>query len=237
MDFRIKLENFEGPLDLLLFFIRRDQINIYDIPIARITDEFINYIDFMKEIKVEVAGEFILMAALLLRIKAKMLLPQSIIENSPNAEDPRTDLVQQILEYKKFKEAAESMDNLYVNHSYSYNKGQVMQYENSTNEITDYCSNLSVYDLISAFYEVVKNLPESNPYELDHEEILLADQMDFIRYLLQESSRIEFTEITARLNTKIKIIVTFLALLELLKNHEILVKQPKPFSKLIIIKR
>ena len=100
MDYRIKLQNFEGPLDLLLFFISRDKLNIYDIPIHKITKEFLNYIDMMKLLKIEIAGEFILMASILMRIKSKMLLPKLKSEDGEEIDDPRIDLVQQLLEFK-----------------------------------------------------------------------------------------------------------------------------------------
>ena len=122
--FNIKLENFEGPLDLLLYFIKRDKIDIYDIPITKITNEYISVIDEAKTLDVSIAGEFLFMASMLLRIKTQMLLPRQVDEESLDIDDPRIDLVAQLLEYKKYKNIANKLKNLHLHQQ----KNNLFQY-------------------------------------------------------------------------------------------------------------
>src|SRR5437762_11313665 len=163
--FEIKLPQFEGPFDLLLFFIERDEIEVHDIPIAKITNDFIEYIHQMSEMNIEVATEFILVAATLIRIKARLLLPRPELDNQGHEVDPRQDLIQRLLLYKQYKEACEDFRNLEDDRSRKAERGNVQRelaqiaLENSQ---TEELMNLSLYHLVNAFQKVVKRFEEEN---------------------------------------------------------------------------
>ena len=125
MDYQVKVENFEGPMDLLLFFIQRDKLNIYDIPIAHITREFLDYMKLMDMMNIDLGGEFVYMASLLMKIKAKMLLPVSD-EDVEQIEDPRTPLIQRLLEYQQYKKVGEQLQEIYTDHAVHFPLGQDM---------------------------------------------------------------------------------------------------------------
>ena len=128
MDYQVKTENYAGPMDLLLFFIQRDKLNIYDIPIAQITRDFLEYMKMMDMMNIDLGGEFVYMASLLMRIKAKMLLPVSDTDDDL-VEDPRTPLVQRLLEYQQYREMGEQLQGRYSEHAVHYPRGQEMEYK------------------------------------------------------------------------------------------------------------
>lgn len=237
MSYQIKLEQFEGPLDLLLFFIHRDKINIYDIPISNITREFLEYTKMMGLLRIDMGGEFILMASMLMQIKAKMLLPQSgNIEDEGDILDPRTDLVQKLIEYKQFKESAESFQYIHEMHALKYVRGQKISFTEQQEDMTVYVQDVSLFNLISMFRELIENQPEVNPYELQQEEVNVNEQLELIRLFFSAKKKFYFSELGKLLTSKLKIVVTFMALLEMLKNGEIDILQKTPFSKMQILK-
>ena len=178
--FNIKIENFEGPLDLLLYFIKRDKIDIYDIPITQITNEYISVIDEAKKLDVSIAGEFLFMASMLLRIKTQMLLPRQINDESLDIEDPRIDLVAQLLEYKKYKSIANKLKNLHFENKDSFfrNSSKVV-YDQSPNA-SDFLNEVTLYDISKIFKDAVNNAPTQDSFEIYRETISLKDQQDFI---------------------------------------------------------
>lgn len=233
--YNIKLPNFEGPFDLLLFFIKRDELNIYDIPISYITEEFLSYIRLMQYFDLELAGEFILMAANLMYIKAQMLLPISKEDNEEEIEDPRTNLVQKLLEYTKYKEAALSLKQMQEEQKYfSYRKlfdADIALIEQNTNY-----KNATLFDLISALR---KSIERSKTKEIIHEveirNVSLEDRVNLILKVLSKKKRISFYDVIEG-DSKIYIVVTFLAVLDLLKNNLISVFQDD-FEDFIIIEQ
>ena len=182
----IKIENFEGPLDLLLYFIKRDKIDIYDIPITQITNEYISVIDEAKKLDVSIAGEFLFMASMLLRIKTQMLLPRQINDESFDIEDPRIDLVAQLLEYKKYKSIANKLKNLHFENKDSFfrNSSKVV-YDQSPNA-SDFLNEVTLYDISKIFKDAVNNAPTQDSFEIYRETVSLKDQQDFI---LQQGKR------------------------------------------------
>lgn len=179
MDYQVKVENFEGPIDLLLFFIQRDKLNIYDIPIAHITKEFLDYMELMDIMNIDLGGEFVYMASLLMKIKAKMLLPVSG-KDIEEIEDPRTPLVHRLLEYQQYKKAGEQLREIYTDHAYHYPRGQEMFYSKSTETNINAVQNISLFNLSSIFQELINRLPDVNPYELSEETIHLDEQIAFL---------------------------------------------------------
>jgi segregation and condensation protein A len=232
--FNIKIENFEGPLDLLLYFIKRDKIDIYDIPITQITNEYISVIDEAKKLDVSIAGEFLFMASMLLRIKTQMLLPRQINDESLDIEDPRIDLVAQLLEYKKYKSIANKLKNLHFENKYSFfrNSSKVV-YDQSPNA-SDFLNEVTLYDISKIFKDAVNNAPTQDSFEIYRETVSLKDQQDFILQQFNNDKILSLKNLVKKLETKLKIIVTFLALLEMIKRSEIICSQKENFEDIEI---
>ena len=232
--FNIKIENFEGPLDLLLYFIKRDKIDIYDIPITQITNEYISVIDEAKKLDVSIAGEFLFMASMLLRIKTQMLLPRQINDESLDIEDPRIDLVVQLLEYKKYKSIANKLKNLHFENKDSFfrNSSKVV-YDQSPN-VSDFLNEVTLYDISKIFKDAVNNAPTQDSYEINRETVSLKDQQDFILQQFNNDKILSLKNLVKKLETKLKIIVTFLALLEMIKRSEIICSQKENFEDIEI---
>ena len=232
--FNIKIENFEGPLDLLLYFIKRDKIDIYDIPITQITNEYISVIDEAKKLDVSIAGEFLFMASMLLRIKTQMLLPRQINDESLDIEDPRIDLVAQLLEYKKYKSIANKLKNLHFENKDSFfrNSSKVV-YDQSPNA-SDFLNEVTLYDISKIFKDAVNNAPTQDSFEINRETVSLKDQQDFILQQFNNDKILSLKNLVKKLETKLEIIVTFLALLEMIKRSEIICSQKENFEDIEI---
>jgi len=233
MSYNIKLDIFEGPLDLLLFFIQRDEINIYDIPISDITKEYLEYVEIMHQMKLSIAGEFLEMAAMLMRIKVKMLLPNSINDND-EIEDPRTELVDMLMEYKKYKLAADQLKNK-ESAQIGYQKPQVVKQEFEITHEPD-LSELSIYDIGLVFKKVLNNMPEKNKYEIKQLKITITEQIEFVRNYLETHTKFNFNKLTEKISDRIEVIATFLAVLEMIKNGFIRVMQDNENQELWIQK-
>ncbi len=232
--FNIKIENFEGPLDLLLYFIKRDKIDIYDIPITQITNEYISVIDEAKKLDVSIAGEFLFMASMLLRIKTQMLLPRKINDESFDIEDPRIDLVAQLLEYKKYKLIANKLKNLHFENKDSFfrNSSKVV-YDQSPNA-SDFLNEVTLYDISKIFKDAVNNAPTQDSFEIYRETVSLKNQQDFILQQFNNGKILSLKNLVKKLETKLEIIVTFLALLEMIKRSEIICSQKENFEDIEI---
>ena len=232
--FNIKIENFEGPLDLLLYFIKRDKIDIYDIPITQITNEYISVIDEAKKLDVSIAGEFLFMASMLLRIKTQMLLPRQINDESLDIEDPRIYLVAQLLEYKKYKSIANKLKNLHFENKDSFfrNSSKVV-YDQSPNA-SDFLNEVTLYDISKIFKDAVNNAPTQDSFEIYRETVSLKDQQDFILRQFNNDKILSLKNLVKKLETKLKIIVTFLALLEMIKRSKIICSQKENFEDIEI---
>ena len=232
--FNIKIDNFEGPLDLLLYFIKRDKIDIYDIPITEITNEYISVIDEAKKLDVSIAGEFLFMASMLLRIKTQMLLPRQINDESLDIEDPRIDLVAQLLEYKKYKSIANKLKNLHFENKDSFfrNSSKVV-YDQSPNA-SDFLNEVTLYDISKIFKDAVNNAPTQDSFEIYRETVSLKDQQDFILQQFNNDKILSLKNLVKKLETKLEIIVTFLALLEMIKRSEIICSQKENFEDIEI---
>lgn len=238
--YNIKLENFEGPLDLLLFFIKRDELDIYDIPIASITQEFLEYVRLMELLDLELAGEFVVMAATLLGIKAQMLLPRETAVGPDGVEveidDPRSELVQKLLEYKRYKEAAESLSTQADEQRYVLYRQVFEAEEIHAAEHANY-RNATLFDLLKALKRAIERAPEApDPHVVTRFPITVEEKADEIVHMLRQRPAVRFFELVGGL-TKMHIVVTFLALLELAKNHRIRVQQDESFDDIVIVGR
>jgi segregation and condensation protein A len=234
--YKIKLEQFEGPLDLLLFFIKRDELNIYDIPISKITKEFLEYVNLIQMLDLEVAGDFILMASTLMHIKVRMLLPREVDEKGEQI-DPRAELVQALLEYKRYKEMSDELAFFESNQRKISFRGN---FNADAKEVPpDYeaiLKNVSLYDLAKAFRTAIENIREEPVHEIRKINVTISEQVDFITQKLDELYEIHFLELIKSMNEKIRIIITFIALLELVKSGKIGIKETENFNDFIIKK-
>ncbi len=219
--YRIKLNQFEGPLDLLLFFIRRDELDIYDIPISSIANEFLEYVRLLQDIDLDVAGDFVYFASLLINIKARMLLPTPQLDEDGEPIDPRRELVERLLEYVRFKEASTELNILAGERADQYTRGLdsapgSLQSVDPGDELVD----ATVFDLISALRRVLSEEQIEVVHEIQAEVYTLEEQIDFLRAVLTIKSQSSFVGLVSG-KSKSFIIVTFLAILELAKMQEI----------------
>ena len=235
--YNIKLPNFEGPFDLLLYFIKRDEINIYDIPIARITEEFLSYIRLMQTFDLELAGEFLVMAATLMFIKAQMLIPK-IDDGDETAmvEDPRREVVERLLEYKQFKTASWDLAEAFESQRYIYYR-KMFDADKLIAENGNFYKNATLFDLMKAFKKALDRASYVEPTH--HVEIIsvsVEEKSALIITYLKKSIRTSFFNLIQG-NTKPHIIATFLAILELMKQQKIFIKQEQDFDDIEIALR
>ena len=218
MSYRVQLENFEGPLDLLLYFIRRDELDIYDIPIARITKDFIDAIEEWKRLNLLVAGDFIVMASTLMRVKAKMLIPRPELDDDGEIIDPRTELMQQLIDYKRFRNAAEMLDGLAFDRSHVVSRQFEQEIQTiEGNEIGSILRDVTLYDLARVFKQAMENRPVMSQFELTREPVRLEEQKKFLFKFFDGDGRLKFSTLLKELETRMEIIVTFLAILDLIR--------------------
>lgn len=232
--YKVKLEYFEGPLDLLLFFIKRDELDIYDIPIAKITRDFLDYIQYLQMLDLEVAGDFIVVAATLMQIKVRMLLPRE--EGEEEEEDPRAELVRRLLEYRRYKELAgelsdfeaESRKLYYRQNFHADPKLQLVEDEDS--DLKD----ITLFHLISAFKHAMERVPKKLYHDVERLAVSIDDQMGYLMDFFRFRSEVPFSELIASMDEKIRIIVTFLAILELVKEKTLGIRLHEKIGEFVI---
>ncbi len=223
--FRINLDEFEGPLDLLLFFIKRDELDIYNIPISKITKDFIDYLEAMQSLNLEVAAEFIYMASLLMSIKARMLLPNETSDEGDASEfDPRTELVERLLEYKRIKEGAEKMRPLEEARSSMFSRGYYESFEPEViDELDEPVNRPTLYHLIMTYKSVLDKMPRVRVQNVDEAPVSVDQQSELILSKLRETIQISFRKILEDVREPLVLVVTFLAVLELCRAQKIVV--------------
>ena len=229
----VELDQFQGPLDLLLYFIRRDEIDINDIPIAKITAEYLQIVEDMKSMNLSIAGEFILMAATLMRIKSKMLLPRPDLDDLGEPIDPRTELVQQLIEYKKYKDIADNLSEKWEALSYQHERSVTQSIDDIEEEI-NYLKEISVFELAKHFKEVMDRAPEINPYEVDLNTLDLSDKKQFILSSFDGRGILSFEHLLKSCKSKLEVVITFIALLDLVQQFKIAVFQSSLFEDIEI---
>lgn len=217
--YRIKLNEFEGPLDLLLFFIQRDELDIHNIPISKITSEFCEYVNYMQVLDLEVASDFILMAATLVQIKAKMMLMRDVDELEEE-EDPRYELVKRLLEYKRFKDAAADIAELEdgQRHMFYRHDFEADEKHDSTLDDDPGLQNLTLYNLIKAFKYAMEHRPKEVVHNIIRFNVTLEEQVDRINRACSDKEYVSFLELIQDMREKLRVVVTFIAILEMVKN-------------------
>jgi segregation and condensation protein A len=234
--YTVKLSDFEGPLDLLLFFIKRDELDIYDIPISKITEEFLECLHFMQQTDLEIAGEFLVMASELMQIKVKMLLPPE-----PGGEeeiDPRANLVQRLVEYKRFKEMSQKMQGLEDERMNIFDRGYRSADEHVAEEETseDLIRDVTFFDLIASFKFAMDRMPRKFIHEIQKLNVTVEEQIAYIEDFFSRRSEATFFEMVKDFREKIRIVVTFLALLEVIRSKKLIIRQLEPYGELSIMR-
>ena len=235
MSYKIKLEIFEGPLDLLLYLVKKDHLNIYDIPIAKVTEQYLQYINLMQLLDLNVAGEFLVIAADLMRIKSKMLLPVDETAAEEEQEDPRAELIKRLLEYERFKQIAETLREKETSQKEVFKRPKVeIEMEKGSTEPREAYFEASIFDLINAFSRALKDVPKEVFYEVIKDEFTIEEKIHDLLHLLLVKQSMKLSEMFAKAKNKLEIIVTFLAILELIRMKEIVACQTSLFDDIEI---
>lgn len=232
-EYKVQLDVFEGPLDLLLYLIRKEEVDIYDIPIERITNQYMQYIELMRMLDLNIAGEFLVMAATLMMIKSRMLLPpEDRPELEEEEEDPRWDLVRQLVEYKKFKDAALHLESLEALQQDIFLRGGEAAHLGPQSDVA--LRDVSIFDLISAFGEVLKRVKTEELREIFAERVTVAEKIESVMRRLKEEGRIAFSNLFSGMVSRAEIVCTFLAILELMRLNQIIARQERAFGEIMI---
>ncbi len=239
-DYKVDLEVFEGPLDLLLYLIRREEVDIYDIPIEKITAQYLDYLDVMRMLDLSIAGEFLVMAATLMMIKSRMLLPVESRAAEEESEDewidPRLDLVRQLIEYKKFKDAAGQLLELEALQSEAFAfGGEEPVFQKEPEDAGQALGDIGLFDLLTAFQEVLTRAPVEPLGLLEPIRFSVPDKMELIISLTKEGRHVAFSSLFNPESHRGEVIVTFLALLELLRLRQISLQQNDAFHEILIL--
>ena len=230
-DIKLTLGEFSGPLDLLLFLIRQEQANIFDIPIAKIADEYLKYIRLMKSLDISLAADFIVMAATLIEIKSKMLLPKEISENADKEiEDPRQELIDRLLEHQKYKNAAEMLYERVTVEQAVFGRGRVETDGNNTE------ANATVFDLLNVFQRIVSRHVEEVKLEIHREEISLAEMLKNLRRRINETEELNLSTFFAEMHTRRELVTAFIAVLEIVRTEGVKLTQSATFGEIILRK-
>jgi segregation and condensation protein A len=233
-DYKVKLEVFEGPLDLLLYLIKQDEIDIYDISIERITRQYLEYLQAFKELNIELAGEFIVMAANLIYLKSRSLLPVDQQPPDENAEedDPRWDLIRQLIEYKKFKEAATQL------HLREVEQERIFAREGGSSRLIEEplrLGEVGIFQLINAFQTVIQRVEaRQDVQEVFGERFSVSEKIDTILQRVAAGSPIRFSDLFGAVVSRLEVVVTFLALLELIRLKQVRAVQKNIFEEIEI---
>ena len=236
MSYNIQLEKFEGPLDLLLYFIRRDELDIYDIPISKITEDFIATINEWERLNMMIAGEFIVMASTLMRIKSRMMIPRIELDEDGDIIDPRTELMQQLIDYKRFRNAADILNNMANERSqYFVRKLDLQMKDDGDDNLEEFFKDVSLFDLAKFFKKVIDSKPLLSPFELNKEPIKLEHQKELILGYFDGDGKLSFNNLLSILKNRMEIIVTFLAILDLVKEGSCTIYQADAFSDIQLV--
>jgi len=239
MAYKIKLDIFEGPLDLLLYLVKKDHLNIYDIPIARVAEQYLAYLELMRLLDLNIAGEFLIMAATLMQIKSRMLLPQdeAIKQANEDQTDPQQELIQRLLEYRRFKEIASELRQREKNKQEQFQRHLSDISWNDIEQKRETYFEANIFDLINAFTQALKEeVSRELFYEVIKDEFTVEQKIHDILHLLLKQEVIILRRLFESSKNKLEIIATFLAILELIRLKEILVRQKGLFGEIEIIR-
>ncbi len=228
-ELKLTLGSFAGPLDLLLYLIKQEQANIFEIPIAKITDEYVKYIRLMEKLDISVAGDFLVMAATLIEIKSKMLLPKEIIEeNDEDGDDPLKELVNRLVEYERFKNAAQMLWEKSTVENSIFPRGKIETDENNS-EI-----NVGVFDLLNVFQKILARHKEEITMEIEREEMSLSEMLSKLKQSLKMNKTFNVTEFFEQTHSKRELVLAFMAILEIVRTEAVKLLQESIFGEIIL---
>ena len=229
MDYRVELDVFNGPMDLLLYLLKRDELDIYDIPIARITDEYLRYLRLMQDMDIAVASEFLVMAAQLIEIKSKMLLPPDPVADGAEAEgeDPRNELIKQLLEHQKFKAAAQMLWSRSTVEQAVYVRAPI-ETDKANPEVS-----AGVFDLLKVFQEILARKKQEVMMEIERDEISMTEMLERLRNMILSAGELNLRLFFERAETRRELVLAFLSVLEIVRTSEIVLVQEKTFGDII----
>jgi segregation and condensation protein A len=240
--YRVRLEVFEGPLDLLLYLIRKNEVDVYDIPIALIVEQYLGYLDLMRTLNLDVAGDFLVMAASLSHIKSQLLLPQEAVEAAEDeaGADPRAELVRKLLDYQRFKEAAEDLVGRPMLGRDVFTReeatGQIESAAQAAGISSVAFAEVGIFELLTALQEVLERGEGRGFHEVTLERISIMDRINQLLGLLRERESITFEQLFTEVSERSVIITTFLAMLELIRLKVIKVYQTEPFGAITLLR-
>ena len=226
-DLKIVMGEFEGPLDLLLHLIRQEQVSIYDIPVARIADEYLRYLKTMQDMDIAVAGDFLVMAATLIELKTKMLLPRDPFATPEEEEDPRRDLVDQLLEYQKYKAAAQMLWSRATVERAVFKRAEIETDKNNP-EVA-----VGLFDLLKVFQDILARHKEEVQLEIEREEITMAEMLERLRNMVLSAGELNLRVFFERARSRRELVVAFLSVLELVRTTEVRLIQRETFGDII----
>ena len=231
-DIKLTLGEFSGPLDLLLFLIKQEKANIFDIPMAKITDEYLKYIRLMRNFDIALAADFIVMAATLIEIKSKMLLPKEIFADGADEEieDPRQELIERLLEHQKFKNAAEMLYEKSTIEQAVFGRGVIESDENNAE------TNATVFDLLGVFQKIMARRVAEVQMEIKREEVSLAEMMRDLKRRIFAAGELNLLEFFARIQTHRELVTAFIAVLEIVRTESVKLTQSTTFGEIILKK-
>ncbi|MBI4431792.1 MAG: segregation/condensation protein A [Candidatus Omnitrophica bacterium] len=235
----VRLEVYEGPLDLLLDIIRKNEIDIFNIPMAKVTEQYMEYLNTMKMLNLDIAGEFLVLAATLVYIKSRMILPQEAEKAEDEGQDPREELVRKLLEYQAFKEAAKELGTLEAERSLEFTRKIADHYfkDLSPEDVQIDSLSANLYDLVLAFHKVLKSAGHETFHEVLQEVITIEEKIEEIKQILAARAEVNFLELFPPESSRNELIVTFLAILELAKSKFIRIVQKVRFGDIMIAAR
>jgi len=231
MPMNVQLEAYEGPLDLLLHLIKKNEVSIADIPVALITQQYLETLEAMRNLNLDIAGEFLIMASTLIHIKSRMLLPpEEGEEDDDEGEDPREELVRRLLEYERYKEASEDLSKRELLNRDVFTRTSATTLEFDPDSLVK----VSLFDLMAAFRKVLERLPEAEVHQVTVEEISVREKMSFILAMLHRKTKVDFHSLFDDASSRMQVVATFLALLELIKMRAVSVTQEERIGPIII---
>ncbi len=238
-EYKVQFEVFEGPLDLLLYLIKKEEVDIYEVNLTKLATQFIEYVELMRQFDLEVAGEFLVMASTLMYIKSRELLPveqQVVVEGDDDGEDPRWELIRQLVEYKKFKDAAAKLQVLEVRQESIYPRlpGKIEFVAEAPAAKTP----VSIFDLLNAVNAVLKRIAakEASTREIFEDKWSVSEKIELVLKVILERNRVRFSELFENAANRWEVICTFLALLELIRLKQLACAQPEPFAEIEIVR-
>ncbi|MFQ5900883.1 MAG: segregation and condensation protein A [Thermodesulfobacteriota bacterium] len=235
MGYEVKLDMFEGPMDLLLHLIKKHEIDIYDIPIATITEQYLNYINLMQSLNLDIAGEFLVMASTLIHIKSRMLLPPSEDEGDEELEDPRDELVRSLLEHQRYREGARLLsERSMLGRDIFARSPLIIDLPGEEGEMELELEPVSIITLVEAFKDILDRVSSDSFMEIEIDRLSIADRIDEIMERLRLERVIDFCSIFQSSSTRSYLILTFMAILELIRQRLVRVEQSRAFGKITI---